>query len=173
MNNTINNHQWEQIIRNYLQKLQVLRLTMRDKCTAYENMQEQVLRDDHREFYDKKTCILDETIWGQSVPSNIHLFENHHLWINFLFNAQFWSIVRSLAKLDSFTVLSLADTFHPQLQVLFDRAPHLNVLTIEQNASLPLQMALFKYTNASIRRLYFKNFKDRFNGEECMILAQS
>ncbi|CAF1249933.1 unnamed protein product [Rotaria sordida] len=49
MNNTIDNHQWKQIIRNYLQKLQVLRLTMRDKCTAYENMQKQILRDDHRE----------------------------------------------------------------------------------------------------------------------------
>ncbi|CAF1352298.1 unnamed protein product [Rotaria sp. Silwood1] len=42
LSNLLNGHQWEQIIRNYLPKLKVLRLSMRNILSLNENIEEQV-----------------------------------------------------------------------------------------------------------------------------------
>ena len=59
------------------------------------------------------------------------------------------------------------------MQTLLDRAPHLRTLSFNQDASLPLQMSLFKYTNASVRELNLRDCNYCFNEEECITLSRS
>jgi len=218
MNNIIDGHQWEQIIRNYLPKLKVFHFGMRDKRSADENIQELVDQlidsfrssfwidehkwfvrcitwntviylqtlfnkfrydennfpnsfkstypnDDHQEYYNNRTNVTDEALFNPSISSNIRLSNIRHLWITLPINDQFWSFVPSLDQLHSLTVSSYIDTYQSELQALLNRTPHLHILTVKQDALLPLQVSLFKFTNTSICGLDFEKLNYQFNEE--------
>ncbi|CAF1386115.1 unnamed protein product [Rotaria sordida] len=93
--------------------------------------------------------------------------------ITFPINNQFWSIVPSLKTLRSLRILSYTDTYQSQLQDLLDRAPYLYRLDIRQELSLPLQISLFKYNNASVRQLCLQKYNYQFNEKECDTLIHS
>jgi hypothetical protein len=117
--------------------------------------------------------IFNETFFDQPISSDIRLSNINHLSIKLPINDKFWSIVPNLNQLKTLSISSYADTFQSQLQNLLDRAPHLYRLRINQDTLLPLQMFLFKYTNASVRRLNLEDFNHCFNEEECMTLTRS
>ncbi len=68
----------------------------------------------------------------------------------------------------TYRVQSHVVNFQSQLQALFDRAPHLHQLTINNDESIPLQMSLFNHIKASIRHLDKQWCKSYFNEEECI-----
>jgi hypothetical protein len=127
--------------------------------------------DNQQKFYSSMTNIRDDTFFDQLFPFDLRLPNIKHLRIKFPINDQFWSIVPTLKQLYSLRVSSYTDTFQSQLQNLLDRAPHLYDLDIRQDESLPLQMSLFKHTNASVRTLDLKSHQ--FNEEECITLNRS
>ena len=117
------------------------------------------------------TSIDDETFFDQPFPSDIRMPNINYLCIKFPINDKIWSIVSSLKRLDSLTVSSYTDTCQSQLQILLDQTSRLDYLHIHQDASLPLQMSLFKYTNASVRELDLQNYNHQFNEKECIMLT--
>ena len=129
--------------------------------------------DNIQEFYNHMINIHDETFLHQPIPSHIRLPKIESLHIKLPINDQFWSIVPSLNQLNSLTVSSHTDTLQSQLQDLLDRAPNLYTLRIRQERSLPLQMSLFTYRSASIRRFNLYDCNYYFNEEECIRLSQS
>jgi hypothetical protein len=86
---------------------------------------------------------------------------------------QFWSIVPNLNQLKTFSISSYADNLQSQLQVLLDRGPHLQILRINRDASLSLQMSLFKHIHASVRALDLRDCNHYFNEEEYIALTNS
>ena len=119
------------------------------------------------------TSIDDNIVFDQSFLFDIFLQNMDSVSITFPINDQFWSIVPSLKTLRSLRILSHTDTYQSQLQALLDRAPDLYRLDIRQEISLPLQISLFKYTNASVRQLCLQKYNYRFNEEECDTLTHS
>jgi hypothetical protein len=126
-----------------------------------------------QELYNDVTRVNNEVFFDQPIPSHIRLPNIRCLRIKLPIHDQFWSIVPNLGRLCSLAVLSYADAFQSQLQNLLDRSPHLIELSIYQDASLPLQMSLFKYRNASIRKLSLRNCNHYLNENECIALTQS
>ncbi|CAF3884872.1 unnamed protein product [Rotaria sp. Silwood1] len=129
--------------------------------------------DNHLTFYHCMTSIDDQIVFEQSFLFDIFLQNMDSVCITFPINDQFWSIVPSLKTLRSLRILSHTDTYQSQLQALLDRAPYLYRLDIRQEVSLPLQISLFKYNNASVRQLYLQKYNYRFNEEECDTLTHS
>ncbi|CAF4788650.1 unnamed protein product, partial [Rotaria sp. Silwood1] len=119
------------------------------------------------------TSIVNETYFDQSIPPYIRLPNIEYLWIKLPINDRFWSIVPSLNRLKSLTVVSYIDTFQSQLKALLDRASCLRRLCIIQDASLHSQMLLFRCTNPSIRQLDLRDYNHYFNKEECIRLSHS
>ncbi|CAF4880908.1 unnamed protein product [Rotaria sp. Silwood1] len=76
-------------------------------------------------------------------------------------------------KMQQTPVSSHVDTCHSQLQDLLDRAPNVHYLCIHHDASLPIQMSLFKYSNTSVRQLNLTDYSRYFNEEECIKLSRS
>ncbi|CAF1404883.1 unnamed protein product [Rotaria sordida] len=74
---------------------------------------------------DEHQCIVNETFFDQPIPSYIRLPNIEYLWIKLPINDQFWSIVPTLNRLCSLTVVSYIDIFQSQLKVLLNRAPRL------------------------------------------------
>jgi hypothetical protein len=130
-------------------------------------------RDNHLDLYNNMTIIYDATFFDQSFSSDIRLPNIDYLCLKLPVPEKFWSIVPSLNALHSLTISLNNDTYQSQFQDLLNRSPHLGCLYISQDASLPLQTSLFKYTNASVRGLYLENYNHQFNEEECSILSHS
>ena len=129
--------------------------------------------DNQLEVYNKIHNIYDNIFFEQPFPNNIRLHNIDSLRIKLPIPNKLWSVVESLKKLKQLTISFHADTYQTQLQDLLDQATHLCYLHVSQDASLPLQISLFKYTNASIRRLDLQEYNYRFNEEECIALTQS
>jgi hypothetical protein len=129
--------------------------------------------DNQQEFYKSMTSIFNETFFDQQILSNISLPNIKYLRMKLPINDHFWSIVPNLNQLEKLSISSHADNFQSQLQTLLDRAPHLDRLAIFQDASLPLQMSLFKYTNASVRQIDLRGYNHDFDEEECTALTRS
>ncbi|CAF4986960.1 unnamed protein product, partial [Rotaria sp. Silwood1] len=70
-------------------------------------------------------------------------------------------------------VSSHADTYHSQLQDLLNHEHNLHYLCIHHDASLPIQMSLFKYANTSVRQLNLTDYNRYYNEEECIKLSHS
>ncbi|CAF3858022.1 unnamed protein product, partial [Rotaria sp. Silwood1] len=64
-------------------------------------------------------------------------------------------------------------TYHSQLQDLLNHEPNLHYLCIHHDASLPIQMSLFKYANTSVRQLNLTDYNRYYNEEECIKLSHS
>ena len=226
INTLIDGRQWEEIVRNYLPKLKVFRLTMHVRLSANENIQDAVdnlldsfrssfwiderqwfircltwcrslrvhtlpfmsnycedkfpelwkstySQDNQQKIYDSIPNIYDEKFFDQHIPSYIRLRNIRSLWIQLPINEQFWTIVPSLNRLESLRISYHHDSFQSQLQTLLDRAPQLRCLGFIQDASLFLQISLFKYTSASIRELHLQNCSHYFTEAECIMLAHS
>ncbi len=224
--NTIDGYQWKQLIQNYLPKMKVFTLMMKDKYPVDQNIQERadelinsfrssfwidehkwfvrcavynktiyletlskIYRtlernfpdswkstypyDDHEKFYNTKRSIYFDTFFDKPIPSFICLQNIELLHIKLPISDKFFSIVPNLERLKSLIVSSNDDSFQSQLQILFDRAPHLRHLYFSTNLSLPLQMSLFKYKSSSVRELYLQESNHQFNEEECMALTRS
>ncbi|CAF1434546.1 unnamed protein product [Rotaria sordida] len=129
--------------------------------------------DNHLKFYHCMTSIDDNIVFDQSFLFDIFLQNMDSVCITFPINNQFWSIVPSLKTLRSLRILSYTDTYQSQLQALLDRTPYLYRLDIRQELSLPLQISLFKYNNASVRQLCLQKYNYRFNEKECDTLTHS
>ncbi|CAF3761939.1 unnamed protein product [Rotaria sp. Silwood1] len=130
-------------------------------------------QDNQQKFYNNMTSIVNETYFDQSIPPYIRLPNIEYLWIKLPINDRFWSIVPSLNRLKSLTVVSYIDTFQSQLKALLDQASCLRRLCIIQDASLHSQMLLFRCTNPSIRQLDLRDYNHYFNKEECIRLSHS
>ncbi|CAF0803015.1 unnamed protein product [Adineta steineri] len=130
--------------------------------------------DNQQNFCDNITDVSYEMFSQRRIPSTVRMRNIEHLSITLPINDQFWSIVPSLNRLHSLMILSShIDHFQSQLQTLFNRAPNLCRLVIDQNKSSHPQMLLFKCTNASIRELYLKCHNHNFSQQECEILVHS
>ncbi|CAF0863800.1 unnamed protein product [Rotaria sordida] len=129
--------------------------------------------DDYQNFYNNITNIYNKTFFDQSILSHIRLTNISYLCIKLPINDQFWFVVPTLNRLKSLAVSSHVDTYYSQLQDLLDRAPNLYYLCIHHDASLPIQMSLFKYTNTSVRQLNLTDYNRYFNEEECIKLSHS
>ncbi|CAF4956942.1 unnamed protein product, partial [Rotaria sp. Silwood1] len=224
--NLIHGDQWEQVIRNYIPKLKVFKLTMHKELPVDQNIEErsnelinsfrssfwidehkwfvrcftydQTIHletlseitdyvkqklpdswkstypyDDHHQFYNTIRKFDHYEFFNQPIPSYIRLYNINYLRLKFPINEEFWSIVPNLNKLKSLAVSSYDDSFQSQFQTLLDQAPHLTQLSFHQCESLPLQISLFKYINASIRQLNLKFYNHQFSEEECMTLSHS
>ncbi|CAF0997310.1 unnamed protein product [Rotaria sordida] len=129
--------------------------------------------DDHHQFYNTIRKFDHYEFFNQPIPSYIRLYNINYLRLKFPINDEFWSIVPNLNKLKSLAISSYDDSFQSQFQTLLDQAPHLTQLSFHQCEPLPLQISLFKYTNASIRQLNLKFYNHQFTEEECMTLSHS
>ncbi|CAF1006823.1 unnamed protein product [Rotaria sordida] len=73
--NLLDGHQWEQIIRNYLPKLKVLRLSMRNVLSLNENIEEQVdeLINSFRSSFwiDERKCLSKGCYYNYEKPSDL------------------------------------------------------------------------------------------------------
>jgi hypothetical protein len=224
----VDGHRWEQVIRNYLPHLKILRFRM--SCVYNEqNLQKQVVhlvdsyrgsfwidehqwfvrcltwdktislytlshrfchfgdnynypdswrstypQDSQQNFCDNITDISSRTFFQQPIPSSLRMRNIEHLNLNLPITHEFRSIVSSLNRLHSLTILvSHIDTRQSQLQALLDRAPNLYRLTIHHDEPLPIQMSLFKCTNASIRQLCLNYRNYFFDEKQCKTLAHS
>ena len=172
----IDEHQW--FVRCFVWKktihLHTLFDTFKNSDVMFPDLwQSTYLHDIQQDFYNSMTYILDETLFDQAISSHVHLINIDYLHIEIPINDQFWSVIPNLNRLYSLTVSSHADTFQSQLQALLDRAPHLEILTISQDANLPLQTSLFKYINRSVRELNLQNYNHQFNTKECFELSHS
>jgi hypothetical protein len=129
--------------------------------------------DNQQQFHNEITSIGSETFLNKLVSLNICLSNIDRLNIELPFNEKIWSIVLNFNQLRSLTVSSHTDTFQSELQTLLDRASHLRTLRLNQDASLPLQLSLFNYTNASVRELNLFGCDYCFNEEECILFSRS
>jgi hypothetical protein len=143
------------------------------ECMIPDYWQSTYPHDNQQAFYKSMTSIFNETFFDQQILSNISLPNIKYLRMKLPINDHFWSIVPNLNQLEKLSISSHADSFQSQLQTLLDRAPHLDRLAIFQDASLPLQMSLFKYTNASVRQIDLRGYNHDFDEEECTALTRS
>ncbi|CAF4225264.1 unnamed protein product [Rotaria sp. Silwood2] len=172
----IDEHQW--FIRCIIQTRTIHLYTLSKVFSNYNSVILDSFRstephDNQQKYYNKMTSIVNETFFDQPIPSYILLPNIEYLWIKLRINNQFWSIVPSLNRLNSLTLVSYIDTFQSQLKALLDRAPCLRRLCVIQDASLHSQMLLFRYTNPSIRQLDLRDYNHYFNKEECIRLSHS
>jgi hypothetical protein len=130
-------------------------------------------QEDYQQSFDNTTFIYNKKFFNRPIPSHIRFPNIEPLYIKFPIHDEFWSIVPSLNRLHSLDVFSYADNYQVQLQTLLDRASNLHTLTINQDGSLPLQLSLFKCTNASLHRLHLGYYNHCFNNEECITLSRS
>jgi hypothetical protein len=130
-------------------------------------------QEDYQQVFNNTTFISDKIFFNRPIPSHIRFPNIEPLYIKFPIHDEFWSIVPSLNRLHSLDVFSYADNYQVQLQTLLDRASNLHTLTINQDGSLPLQLSLFKCTNASLHRLHLGYYNHCFNNEECITLSRS
>lgn len=214
--------QWENIIENYLPKLQVFRLQMQDTIRCIENINELInsfrspfwiderqwfIRcsstndtvflhtlpstfqyfyieppqrwittapyNTQQEFDDNITGIINERYFKQVLSPDTQMRHLRQLCIRLPIPNQFWTIVPSLTRLDSLFIEAHNDKYRDQLQTLLDRATHLRSLCIKQDSVLPLQTAIFTYTNASVRRFQIQGCRYYFTQEECQQLILS
>ncbi|CAF2746998.1 unnamed protein product [Rotaria sp. Silwood2] len=129
--------------------------------------------DDYRKYYNCMTTIDNITFFNNPIPSTIRLSNITYLCIKLPYNTQFWSIVPNLNKLKTLILSSYDGNLESELQAILDRAPYLTTLAIHQDASISIQMSLFKLTNPSIRELDLKNYAHYFNENECLLLTRS
>ena len=127
--------------------------------------------DNQQEFYSNIITFYDNTSVDHPFPIAIHLNNIHDLRIKLPITDELQSLIPNLNKLRYLSISSHADTYQSQLQTLLDHAPRLYRLRIEQDRSSPLQRALFKYTNPSIRELNLRNHC--FNANGCIKLIDS
>ncbi len=172
----INEHQW--FVRYFIYGKSVYIKNLSDsfyRCSIKppDSWKSTCPNDNHLEFYKNMITLSNERFFEQPLPSDICLPNIGYLCLKLPVPDRFWSIVPSLNTLYSLQVSSHNDTYQSQLQDLLDRAPKLSRLYISPDASLPLQMSLFKYTNPSVRQLNLRNYNHRFNKEECLTLIQS
>jgi hypothetical protein len=171
----IDEHQW--FVRCFIKNRIVYFFTLSDRIIFCESIchswKSTYPHDNQQEFYNNITEIFDETFFDRPISSDIRLPNINYLQIKFPINNRFWSIVPSLNQLKTLSIFSYADTFQSQLQTLLNQAPHLHILRIRQDPSLPLQMSLFKYRNASVRKLHLYDYDHCFNEEECFIFSRS
>jgi hypothetical protein len=172
----IDEHQWFVRCITWDRRIQLETLSSASdyyKDTNPNSWQSTDPHDTEQDFYKNIIDIYDHWFFNQKMSSNIRLPNIRYLRIKLPINDQFWSIVSNLNQLKTLSISSHADTFRSQLQTLLDRAPHLATLKIRQDASLPLQMSLFKYTNAAVQRLNLSECNHIFNEEECIALTHS
>ncbi|CAF1320540.1 unnamed protein product [Rotaria sp. Silwood1] len=172
----IDEKQW--FVRCFIGKGVISLNTLSNKPDEYEEIISGLHKytcsdDDYRKYYSCMTTIDDITFFNHPIPSNIRLSNITYLCIKLPVNDQFWSIVPNLNKLKTLVLSSYDDTMESELQAILDRAPYLTILTIHQDASLSIQMSLFKYTNPSIRELDLTNYVHYFNEKECLLLSHS
>ncbi|CAF1051607.1 unnamed protein product [Adineta steineri] len=129
--------------------------------------------DNIEEFCNQMISIYDENFFDTTIPSSICLSHIEFLYMKLPINEQFWSIVPTLKQLRWLSIKFHNDTLQSQVQVLLDQASHLETLIISQDDSLPLQTALFRYTNSTVRELHLHECNYYFNEEECITLAHS
>ncbi|CAF1458291.1 unnamed protein product [Rotaria sordida] len=138
-------------------------------------------QDTIQKFYNDVGSNMNEEVFDQLIPSDIHLNYIYDLTIKFPINNQFWSIVPKLDQLESLTILNYNDLFHSQLQALLNRIPsYLCSLVIEQEESLPLPISLFKSINlkTSELNLYISSIWSNpeniaFDEQQCIALCSS
>ncbi|CAF1471090.1 unnamed protein product [Adineta steineri] len=172
----INEHQW--FIHCYIVD-RTIRLFTSSKFPSYYSDQKLPRiwkstnpKDDQQNLYRGKTMI-NENFFEQPMPSDICLSRIDYITIKFPLHDQFWSVISSFNRLSSINVLSYSDAYQSELQSLFDRAPKLHTLRINQDYSLPLQTSLFKCIKPSIHSLNFFKMNHCLNEEECLLFCDS
>ncbi|CAF4155224.1 unnamed protein product [Adineta steineri] len=224
--NMINGYQWEQIIHNYLFKLKIFELRMRDEIPTNQNIEDymnQLLDSFQSSFWINEhqwfihCYIVDRTIrlftsskfpsyypdqklpriwkstnpndnqqtlyrsittinakyFEQPIPSDICLSQIKDITMNFPLHDQIWSAISNFNSLSTINVLSYNDAYQSELRNLFDRAPKLHYLNINQDYSLPLQTSLFKCIKPSIHSLICFKMNHCLNEEECLLFCDS
>ncbi|CAF3806066.1 unnamed protein product [Rotaria sp. Silwood1] len=142
-------------------------------CITPDFWQSTSPHDNQQQFHNEITSIDSETFLNELVSLNICLSNIDHLTIKLPINEKIWSIFSNFNRLHSLTVLSHTDTFQFELQILLDRAPHLRILRLGQDGSLPLHLSLFNYRNTSVRELNLIGCDYCFNEEECILFSHS
>jgi hypothetical protein len=171
----IDEHQW--FVRCFIFSRSLRLFTHSYRLDYYETLcnswKSTCPHDDYQKFQYNMTRTCNHEFLERFALSHLHLPNIQYLDITFPINDPFWTNISSLNRLDLLTISHHADTFQFQLQALLDRAPHLRILRICQDASLPLQRSLFKYTHRSIFLLDLHAYYYCFNEEECLTLSRS
>ncbi|CAF4218428.1 unnamed protein product, partial [Adineta steineri] len=146
----------------------------------------------------KSTCPNDDMHWSYNhvnqlcyrssnftnpIMSRIHFSNIQHLSLSLLFNDQFLSIVSNLERLTSLSVSinnnnKTIENIQSQLQLLLDRAIHLNSISFGSWRSTSLQVLLMNIFSQSIHKVNFQGFIcDRnsrcFDDKQCIQLIHS
>ncbi len=136
----IDEHQW--FVRCITLKELIYLYTLSNGYNYYQGMipdywQSTYPHDNQQKFYDDMVSIYNDTFFNQPTLSCIRFPNINHLDMKLPINNQFWSIVPNLNQLKALSISFYADNLQSQLQALLDRAPHLQILRINQDASLP------------------------------------
>ena len=129
--------------------------------------------DDRQQLFDNISGIINAKYFERIFSPAIQMFNLRYLHIRLPIPDNFWTAVPSLTRLDYLSISSHNNEYRSQLQALLDRAIHLRSLHIEQESDLPLQTALFTYTNASVRRFQIQGCRYYFTSKECQQLILS
>ncbi|CAF1431578.1 unnamed protein product [Adineta steineri] len=131
-------------------------------------------QDNIERLYTPMSSISDETLFDRPISSKICFPKLNSLSVKCPINDQYWSMVSNLQQVSSLSLHLSTDLSQSELQALLNRMPHLRLLTIHQDASLPLPMSLFDCTfPSSIHYLDLEYCKHYFNEEDCIILTHS
>ncbi|CAF1017227.1 unnamed protein product [Rotaria sp. Silwood1] len=126
------------------------------------------------EFSSKSTCIVDrnyssydyvtkflqkndkQNLGNCSILSSFRFSNVRHLEINFPFHDNLWLIIPKFDQLTSLYIKLLGDNLnYNQLQELFNRASHLDLLTIGVDSWIPIDNEFFTLKSSSIRQVHF------------------
>ncbi|CAF1426878.1 unnamed protein product [Adineta steineri] len=172
----INEHQW--FVHCYIVD-ETIHLSTSSKCYYYYPDQKLPRiwkstnpKDTQQDLY-RSITMINEKYFEQPMPSDICLSKIDYITIKFPLHNQFWSAISNFNRLYGINVLSYNDTYQSELQNLFDRAPKLRSLCINQDDSLPLQASFFKCINPSIHSLSFFKMNHCLNEEECSLFCDS
>ena len=129
--------------------------------------------DDQQQVYDSTSSILFDKYFEQPLSPRMQLCYLRNLCIRLPIPTQFRLLVPTLERLDTLSILAHNDRYRYQVQALLNRATHLRSLHIEQESDLPLQQAIFTYTNRSLRRFHIQSCRYYFTQEQCQQLICS
>ena len=128
-------------------------------------------QDDFAKLSEQLTSVYETTFFDHPFPANVRFSRLSSLTLKFPIAEHFWQVVPSFAQLTSLSISSYANQFSKQLQRILDRAPRLNSMSIDQEASAEMDMSWCERASMSITELTLSGRS--LNGEECRALSCS
>ena len=128
-------------------------------------------QDDFAKLSEQLTSVDETTFFDHPFPANVRFSRLSSLTLKFPIAEHFWQVVPSFAQLTSLPISSYANQFSEQLQRILDRAPRLNSMSIDQEASAEMDMSWCERASTSITELTLSGRS--LNGEECRALSCS